>query len=139
MLLVFGTEAAVQRAAVLNLSAEFQRDGARFIELDRVHVHLGIGTDDALEPAVGWAPFPHVDFVVLDDYLGVYHSFALGTDAARQFMENVVRVLFYPDFSFICGFDDLDSPLSDVVSRDQHRISSRRLVYFGCISQSLDS
>ena len=105
VLLVLGAQAAVQRAAVLDLGAEFQWDGARLVELDRVHVHLGVGTDDALEPAVVRAPFPHVDLVVADDDLGVDHRFALGADAAGQFVEDVVCVLFNPDFFFIRGFD----------------------------------
>ena len=31
--------------------------------------------------------------------------FALGTDAAGQFMEDVVGVLFDPGLAFVCGFD----------------------------------
>jgi hypothetical protein len=56
---------------------------------------------------VGWTPLAHQDLVVFDQDLGIDHRFALRTDAARQFMEDVVRVLFDPNFAFVCGFDQL--------------------------------
>ena len=109
MLFVLGSEAAVRGAAVLDLAAEFQRYGARLVEFDRVHLHLGVGADDADELAVGWAPFAHQDLVFFDDDLRINHRFALGTDAAGQFMENVVGVLFDPDLAFVSGFDQVAS------------------------------
>ena len=96
VLLVFRAKAAVQRAAVFDLSAELQGDGAGFVELDGVDVHLGVGADDAFEPAVFGTPLSHVDLVVPDDYLSVDDGLAFGTDAAGELMEDIIGVLFDP-------------------------------------------
>ena len=117
VLFVLGAEAAVQGAAVLDLGAEFQRYVARLVEFDRVHVHLGVGADDAGETAVGWAPFAHQDLVFFDDDLRIDHRFALETDVAGQFMEDVVGVLFDPDLAFVCGFDQMASFYSWLTKR----------------------
>ena len=109
VLLVLRAQAAVQGAAVFDLGAEFQGQSARLVEFDRVHIHLGVGADDALGPAVGGAPFAHVDLVVADDDLGVYDRLTFGADAAGQLVEDVVRVLFDPKF-LGGGFDQVEPP-----------------------------
>ena len=40
------------------------------------------------------ATLPHVDFVVADQDVSVDDAAAVGANAARQLIENVVRVLF---------------------------------------------
>jgi hypothetical protein len=108
VLFVFRAEAAVQGATVYDLCAVLQGQGAGFIELHRVHVHLGVGTDNASEPPVGWTPFTHQHLVFFDQYLGIDHRFAFRTDAARQFVEYVISVLFDPDFTFVCWLNQMD-------------------------------
>ena len=94
VLLVLRAEAAVEGAAVFDLGAEVQGDGAGLVESDAADVHLGVGADDALEPAVLWAAFSHVDLVVADDYLGIDDGFAFGADGPGEFVEDIVGVLF---------------------------------------------
>ena len=86
-------ETAVQGAAVLHLGAELQGEGAGLVKLDGVDVHLRVGADDALEPAVVRATFAHEDLVVTDDDLGIDDRLALGADASGQLVKYVVGVL----------------------------------------------
>ena len=92
VLLVIGTQAAIVRAAVLDLSGEFKRDGAGLVELRGVGVQLRVAIDQCFERSMIGAALAHVDLVVADQDVGVDDAAALGADAAGQFVEDVVRV-----------------------------------------------
>ena len=93
VLLVFGAEAAIERAAVVDLGAEVEGYSAGLVETDAADVHLGVGADDALKPTVFGASLAHVDLVVADDYLGVYDRLAFRANGAGEFVKDIVGIL----------------------------------------------
>ncbi len=74
------------------LGAEGQRNGPGLVVLAVGDVGLRVAVDERLERAAGRTALPHVDLVVAQDHLGVDDPTALGADAARQLVEDVVGV-----------------------------------------------
>ena len=105
VLFMLRAQSAVEGTAVQDFGAELQGHGPRLVELDGVHIHLSVGTNDALEPIVVRAPFAHVDLVVPDDHLSIDDPFAFGANAAGQLMEDVVGVS--PQMSLLSWFSRL--------------------------------
>ncbi len=97
MLLVVRAEAAVVGAALGDLGRKGERDGARLVELRRRRVGLGIAVDERLVLPVLGAAFAHVDLVVAQEDVRVDHAAALGADAARELVEDVVGVVLRVD------------------------------------------
>ena len=93
VLLVLRAEPAVQGAAVLNLCAEIQRDGAGLVETHAADVHLGVRADNPLEPTVFGAALPHIDLVVADDYLRVDNRLAFRANGAGELVKYEIGVL----------------------------------------------
>src|SRR5271168_310112 len=93
MLLVVRTEAAVERTAILDLCAEGERDRTGLVVLAKAQVHLGVAIDERLERPMVRAPLRHVHLVVPQENLRVDHLAAFGTDAPRQFIEDVIGIL----------------------------------------------
>jgi len=88
-------QSAVVRTAIVDLAIEGQRNRPRLVVTGLRRVRLGIRVNQGLEgPTIG-AALAHVDLVVAQEDLGVDHLPALGADAAGQFIEDVVGVLFH--------------------------------------------
>ncbi len=92
VLLVLRAKAAVERAAVLHLGLEGERDRPRLVEPLLGEVELGVGVDERLEHAVLAAALPHEHAVVADVHFGVDHHLADGADRLRQLEEDLVAV-----------------------------------------------
>ena len=92
VLLMVGTQSAVVRTAPLVFGAERQRNGSRFVVPAVRDIRLCVPVDERLEGAAGWTPLSHVDLVVSENHLRVDHATAVGADAPRQLVEDVVRV-----------------------------------------------
>ena len=88
-------QSAVVRTSVVDFPVKCQRDRPRFVVTGLGGVCLGIGVYQGFERPAIWAPLTHVDLVVAQHHLGVDHLPALGADAAGQFIEDVVCVLFH--------------------------------------------
>jgi hypothetical protein len=78
--------------AVRDRRAVGQRNRAGLVVRRKRRVGLRVGVDERHElPAVG-AALAHIDFVVAQQNLGVDHLAAMGADAARQLMEDVIGI-----------------------------------------------
>ena len=81
------------RATVLDLRAVSERNCSGLVELAEVCISLRVSIDKGLERAAIGASLGHVHLVVAQQNLRVNHLPAYRTDAAREFVEDVVRVL----------------------------------------------
>ena len=72
-----------------------QRNRPRFVVASLRGVCLGIGVYECFERAAIRTALAHVYLVVAQHHLGVDHLPALWADAAGQFIEDVVGVLFH--------------------------------------------
>jgi hypothetical protein len=86
VLLVLGTQAAIEWTAILNLCGKVVWDSPRFIILERVQVPFGIGGHQRLVPTVIRAPLAKVDSAVTDEYLSIYYPETIGAYTARDFI-----------------------------------------------------
>lgn len=86
MLLVLGTQATIEWAAILNRRGKVVWDSPRFIILERVQVPFGIGRYQRLVPAVIRAILAKVDSAVTDEYLSIYYPETIGAYTARDFV-----------------------------------------------------
>ena len=89
VLAMLGADPAVERAALEDLGRDAGRRLAGLVEPGLLHVRLGVGVDQALEPAVVVAALAHVDLVVAEQDLRVDDRAALGADRARDFVEDL--------------------------------------------------
>src|SRR5260370_3585124 len=94
MLLVVRAEAAVVGTAIVDFGAVGQRNGARFVVFAECRVGFRVGVNKCLKRSALWAALPHVNLVVTQKDLSVDDSSAVRANAARQFIENVIRMFF---------------------------------------------
>ncbi|HEY3051408.1 MAG TPA: hypothetical protein VGJ40_06740 [Gaiellaceae bacterium] len=92
VLLVLGAEAAVERAAVLDLGLELERQRPRLVEAQLTHVQLGVRVDERLEAAVLRAALAQQHAIVADVELGVDDHLAHRADRLRVLEEDLVAV-----------------------------------------------
>jgi hypothetical protein len=92
VLLVLGADAAVERAVLLDLGLELERQRAGLVEAQLTHVQLGIGVDKRLEAAVLRAALAQQHAVVADVDLGVDDLLAHRADRLRVLEEDLVAV-----------------------------------------------
>ncbi len=71
-----------------------QRDCARLVVFPKRRIGFGIAIDQRLERTTVWTALAHVNFVVAQNHLSVDHPAALGTNAAGQFVKDVVGISF---------------------------------------------
>src|SRR5260370_42478880 len=88
-------QSAIVRTSVAEFTAERQRNRPWLVVASLSGICLGIGVNQCFERPAIWAALAHIDLVVAQNHLGVDHLPALGADAAGQFIEDVVGVLFH--------------------------------------------
>jgi hypothetical protein len=92
VLLVIGTQPAVQRAAVAHLGLKLNRQRTGLVEPLGVHVQLGVAVHERHEAAVIAAPLAQVHLVVTHVDLGVDDRLADRADALGVLHEHLVAV-----------------------------------------------
>jgi hypothetical protein len=92
VLLVLRADAAVQRAARIDVGLQRERERARLVEPLLRQIQLGVGVDQRLELAVLGAALAHQHPVLPHVHLGVDHPFAHGADRPRELQEHLVAV-----------------------------------------------
>src|SRR5260370_18959420 len=95
VLLMVWAQSAVVRTSIVDFAVKGQRDRPRFVVTGLPSVCLGSADAQAFEGTALRAALAHVDLVVTQHHLGVDHLPALGANAAGQFIEDVVGVLFH--------------------------------------------
>src|SRR5437763_16173343 len=93
MLLVIGAKTTIVRAAIDDRRGKCQGDGARLVKLGRRRIGLGITIDQGFKSPMLRTALTHVDLILTEDHLSVYHPAALGTNTAGQFIEDIVSVV----------------------------------------------
>src|SRR5258708_9601938 len=93
VLLVVGAQAAIVRTSVLYLAASLQRNGSRLVVPAQGCVSFRVSVNKSLERSALRAALAHEDFVIAQDDLRVDNLAAFRTDAARQFVKDVIGVL----------------------------------------------
>ena len=83
MLLVLRAQTAIQWAAVNDFRAEPERGPARLVVRQGLEIHVGVRTQQSLEPAVARTFFPHDDSTVPDDNLRIQRGKTFWANAAR--------------------------------------------------------
>ena len=81
-------------AAAVNFRSVCQRNGARFVVLTERGVGPSVAVNEGLEGAALRAALAHEDLVVAQNDLRVDDLATVGADAASEFVEDVVGVLF---------------------------------------------
>src|SRR5690349_20749917 len=108
VMLVLGAQAAVVRAAILELGGKLKRQRARLIVARDLGVQLRVAEYQRLEPAVLGAALAHEHLAVAQANLRVDHALALRADAAGQLPEDIRPVdflIFSPWHSLTIHYD----------------------------------
>ncbi len=82
------------RTALGDLGRELKRYGTRLVEPGRVDVGLSIAINQRLKGAVVRAELVHMDLIVAQQDFGINHPPAFGTNAAGEFVEDIVGIVF---------------------------------------------
>jgi hypothetical protein len=94
VLLMVGTKTAIVRTTTVDGGRKAQRNRAGLVESRIGSVGLGISVDERFKQPMLGATLAHEHFVIAQQDLRVNHPPTLWTDTAREFVENIVGVLF---------------------------------------------
>src|SRR5258708_17447391 len=94
VLLVVRAKAAVIGTAIVDFGAVGQRNGTGFVVFAECRIRFRVGVNECFERSALRAALAHVNLIVAQKDLSIDDSSAVRTNAASQFIEDVIGIFF---------------------------------------------